>query len=187
MRPGGSSQKGSKFERDICRKLSLWISNGKNVNVFWRTAASGARATTAAKRGVRIKPHEGDIAAIDEMGTDFIDTFLIECKHRRDLDLGSFLCGQGGYILKVWRRLRRDSRKLNKRPMMIFKNNRCDVLLMLDRKGFKLIFGGEADGRDATSDGTPDLRLISDKRNAYIVTLDEFCEFAVIGMQETVH
>jgi len=47
MRKGGGKAKGASFERDICRRLSLWVSAGKQEDVFWRSAMSGGRSTVA--------------------------------------------------------------------------------------------------------------------------------------------
>ena len=55
--------KGSSFEREICRKLSLWFSNGTAEDWYWRTAGSGARATVRAKSGKTTRGHYGDICA----------------------------------------------------------------------------------------------------------------------------
>ena len=40
-----SKRKGSQWERDCARKLSLIISAGTHDDIFWRTASSGALAT----------------------------------------------------------------------------------------------------------------------------------------------
>ena len=55
--------KGSAFEREICKKLSLWFSGGTAEDWYWRTAGSGARATTRAKSGKTTRGHYGDICA----------------------------------------------------------------------------------------------------------------------------
>lgn len=55
--------KGSEYERETCRKLSLWASQGKHDDWFWRASQSGGRATQRAKFGKRTIGHAGDIAA----------------------------------------------------------------------------------------------------------------------------
>ena len=74
--------KGSQFERDICRKLSLWWTDGARDDVFWRTSQSGGRATTRAKAGkaLQAKGAYGDIAAIDPVGEPLINAVSIEVK-----------------------------------------------------------------------------------------------------------
>jgi len=76
MKPGMGSQKGSKFERDIARDLSLWWSDGKERNLFWRTHASGSFGTNA-----KIKAEVGDLMAIEDGGRDFMKVFNVECRH----------------------------------------------------------------------------------------------------------
>src|SRR5271166_5739903 len=75
--------KGSQFERDICRKLSLWWTQDQsppNDAVFWRTSNSGGRATTRKKLGKKTKGQYGDITAIDPIGQPLIDFVTIEIK-----------------------------------------------------------------------------------------------------------
>ena len=73
--------KGNSFEREICKELSLWWSNGlglpENDNIFWRTSNSGGRATVRGKKGDK---HCGDICAIDPIGQPLIDCVTIEVK-----------------------------------------------------------------------------------------------------------
>ena len=72
--------KGSKFERDICKQLSLWWTGGKRDDVFWRTTTSGARATTRRKKGQGTKNQYGDVQATDPIGQPLIDLCTIEIK-----------------------------------------------------------------------------------------------------------
>jgi hypothetical protein len=75
-----SNKKGADFERSICKMLSLWFSHGKQEDIFWRTAGSGARATTRAKKGLSTSDHAGDICAIDIVGKPLTDIVLFELK-----------------------------------------------------------------------------------------------------------
>jgi hypothetical protein len=59
----GNPQKGSAFEREFARKLSLWWSEGKADDWFWRLGGSGGRATNRAKSGRNTANGYGDIAA----------------------------------------------------------------------------------------------------------------------------
>lgn len=62
--------KGGRFERDICRRLSVWWTGDPHTDVlFWRTSQSGGRATTRAKSHKRTtRAHCGDIMALDDRG-----------------------------------------------------------------------------------------------------------------------
>lgn len=73
------SQKGSQFERSICRELSNWWMPGRD-DIFWRATTSGARATSRAKQGKRTAGSDGDITAIDPVGQPFLDLITPELK-----------------------------------------------------------------------------------------------------------
>lgn len=72
--------KGSQFERDICKSLSLWYTRRANDGVFWRTANSGGRATIRARQGKTTGDHCGDICAIDPAGESFLRLVALELK-----------------------------------------------------------------------------------------------------------
>lgn len=74
------SKKGSKFERDICRKLSLWYSHEKRDDIFWRTAGSGARATVRMKKGLMTADSAGDISALHSSGKALTRLCIFELK-----------------------------------------------------------------------------------------------------------
>lgn len=75
-----SAKKGSSYERQLAREFSLWFTHGENDSVFWRTPASGARATMRSKAGKETKNHYGDLLASDAIGQPLIDAFTIEIK-----------------------------------------------------------------------------------------------------------
>jgi hypothetical protein len=72
--------KGSDFEREISKLLSLWWTKQTRDDVFWRTASSGARATQRSKKGQTTAQQYGDIGAIDSIGDPFIKTVTLELK-----------------------------------------------------------------------------------------------------------
>jgi len=72
--------KGSRFEREVCKSLSKWWSNGKRDDIFWRTAGSGARATVRRKSGKKTFGQYGDMQATDPIGQPFIDKCVVEMK-----------------------------------------------------------------------------------------------------------
>jgi hypothetical protein len=75
-----SSAKGSSFEREVCRQLSLWWTNQERDDIFWRASQSGGRATTRAKRGKSTANSAGDVAYLDVIGKPFLDKVCIEIK-----------------------------------------------------------------------------------------------------------
>lgn len=80
-RTGG--KKGPAWEREVCKILSRWWTKDfiePFDSVFWRTAGSGARATTRGKKGKLTKYQHGDVTFIDPIGEPFIRSFTIELK-----------------------------------------------------------------------------------------------------------
>ena len=75
-----SIRKGSSFERTVCRQLSLWFSYGKNEDLFYRTAGSGARSTSRAKKGKTTANSAGDIGYLDAAGKPLIEAITFELK-----------------------------------------------------------------------------------------------------------
>ena len=75
------SKKGSKFERDMCKRLSMWFSHNERDDIFWRTAGSGARATIRMKnKGVMTADSAGDISAIHPSGKALTRLCILELK-----------------------------------------------------------------------------------------------------------
>jgi hypothetical protein len=71
-----SKNKGTSFERAICRKLSLWWSNGEDDSIFWRSPGSGSWA-----RGKKPDtPGWGDVIAVKPEGKGLTDWAVIEIK-----------------------------------------------------------------------------------------------------------
>lgn len=72
--------KGSDFERELCKRLSLWWTGGEADDVFWRTSQSGGRATIRQRKGKATAGAYGDIAATDERGVPFLRFMVLELK-----------------------------------------------------------------------------------------------------------
>lgn len=123
MRAGGSPRKGGDFERDTCRRLSLWVTVGRRDDVFWRSATSGARATVQLGKGIINLAQSGDMSAIDPEGYEFVRTTFVEMKHRKDLGIGrGLVCGTGD-LANFWRTACVEASKYDKRPLLIARQN----------------------------------------------------------------
>lgn len=72
--------KGSDFERDFARQLSLWWTRGMDDSVFWRVSASGGRARTRAKTGKKTDNQYGDICATQTEGMPLMAKTIWELK-----------------------------------------------------------------------------------------------------------
>ena len=130
MRKGGGKSKGAAFERAICKELSLWLSRGKREDLLWRSAMSGGRSTVAARKGLTLKSQAGDISSIDKLSHSFIDTFYIECKFYRDLQLGSLIKGSGK-LFSFWDIAKKEARLYKKLPILIAKQNNHPIIVCL--------------------------------------------------------
>lgn len=130
MRSGGSKNKGSLFERNICRKLSLLVSDGKRTDCYWRSAMSGGRARLQLNEEIINRTQAGDISAISELGFWLIDHYTVELKHYKDLQLTSGFLNNTGNLFDFWSKLKDDCRATNKLPLMIAKQNNRPTLML---------------------------------------------------------
>jgi hypothetical protein len=131
VRPGGGKQKGSAFERQICSKLSLWITNGKRDDCMWRSAISGGRATVRFKKGKSTHDQSGDLTATSREAMPFLNTFMVECKHVADLNIQSALVKGVGIMAGFWTKLDKQADDHGKLPLLIGKENNWPVLVFM--------------------------------------------------------
>jgi hypothetical protein len=135
MRAGGSKQKGSAFERQMCKSLSLWASSGLREDLYWRSSMSGGRSTIQVKKGKQNTTQAGDISSIDRTGSEFIERFCVECKHYKTLDLIPGIIQNRGALHGFWKRLLKDAAGVKKLPILIAKQNRLPTLVLLTEGG----------------------------------------------------
>ena len=71
----------------------------------------------------------GDISAVDAAGQPFIDRFVVEVKHRRELHFTQLLTGVGKRgILEFWEQVNHDARSVGKHPLLLVKQDRLPVM-----------------------------------------------------------
>lgn len=126
-KPGLGPRKGSAFEREVCKGLSLWVSSGRLPDLFWRTASSGGRATQMKKKGVDLGHVAGDICSTHPAGESFIRKYFIECKAYRDLNIPQLVMKETGLLAEFWSRARVEAESYGKIPILIFKQNQYPV------------------------------------------------------------
>lgn len=126
---GMGKRKGSAFEREICKRLSLWVSGGKKADLFWRSAMSGGRATVARKKGGLVR-QAGDITATAPEGHAFTDVWFVECKAYKQIDLAQFLVLRKGMLAGWWNKCKFEARQYGREPMLIVKQNGWPVLVV---------------------------------------------------------
>lgn len=129
-------QKGSAFERQICKELSLWISHDKRKDIFWRSAMSGGRSTVAAKSGDKLSAQSGDISAVSSLGFNFIEKFMIECKFYKNLELAALIHNRGKLIF-FWQKAQMEAINHNQLPILIARQNNYPTIVVMCRGGMK--------------------------------------------------
>src|SRR4029077_18705934 len=137
MKRGGGKDKGSAFERLVCKQLSLWVSHGRRSDLFWRSAMSGGRATVAQKKGLHVH-QAGDITSVHQDGHALTAEVYIECKALRKISLDALL-SNGGPLLTIWNDTRTKARKLGRVPVLIAKQNRLPTLFITSQAGRTLM------------------------------------------------
>lgn len=119
-RKGRGKAKGSAFEREISKRLSLWWTAGESSQVFWRNSGFLSRA------GDRKEHQFGDVHAIDERGKWLVENVSIELKFYKDLRILDIVDKPGKehvMLLKHWAQCKRDAVASNREPMLIAKRN----------------------------------------------------------------
>lgn len=135
MRKGGGKGKGAGFERQVCKHLSLWITQGKSSDEFWRSAMSGGRATLLARAGKKAANAAGDITATGKAGHLLTDHFYLECKNYANLHILNFVLSMGsGNLEKFWHETNVQSRVHDKAPMLIAKQNMLPTIVIAFQK-----------------------------------------------------
>jgi len=124
--------KGGAFEREIAKKLSVWITGTSETNVLWRTAGSGARATQSYKSGRKQDAQIGDLGSIHPAGHWFQQHFICECKNYKNLDLIPFIFKNKGILAGFWKKLLEESNIYSRVPLLIAKQNFIPEFIMTD-------------------------------------------------------
>lgn len=141
MRPGGGKRKGSAFERNVCRDLSLWVSLGQRDDVFWRSSMSGGRATIGLRTGNVRTAQAGDVSAIHALGERLLDHVVVECKSYADLNLFAGIANDTGRMHRFWVDLRLHAAKFGKRPMLVARQNGMPTVCLLEPEPADRLFG----------------------------------------------
>jgi len=176
------ADKGSGFERSICKQLSKWCSNGESDAVFWRTSTSGARATVRARKGLETPNSYGDVTAIDPIGTPLINLVSIELKrgYSGQLTIQDLLDSnqKEPLLIKFWKQAERD-RAIGKRrwSWLIFQRDRRLACVVFNRSFWDFLLNYTGSMKHSKS-----FRLllkigcVSEKKyyNLYVMRLTEF-------------
>jgi len=124
MKPGAGKRKGSSFEREFCKALSIWWTDGRDKDVFWRTHSSGARHG--------IQQEAGDVMAIKPEGNLLADKLLIELKCWRvdNLLLDLLREDKKSMLEDAWIKCIKEAEENKKMPLLVVKiTNRTTICL----------------------------------------------------------
>ena len=87
-----SKAKGGAYERSVAKRLSLWYTNNKRDDVFYRSASSGGRSTQRFKKGKQTVNAAGDLSYTDSIGEPFLKCVAVELKAGYDSPTLSKTC-----------------------------------------------------------------------------------------------
>lgn len=113
--------KGGGWERVVAKLLSLWVSNGQQIDCFWRSAMSGGRATVARSKGKEVR-QSGDICAVAPEGHRLTNVLYIECKFLKNCSIDLSLEGKGE-LQKIWKEACTKAHECQRLPVLIIKRN----------------------------------------------------------------
>lgn len=139
--------KGGNFERELSVMLSLWWSDGKRDDIFYRSAGSGSRFTSRRKGGKDTFLQGGDIVATDAEGEPLMKALLIEAKTGYGTkvngeivrwDILDFMDSrqEKPVLAKMWEQCCRDSTISSRTPVLIFRRNRRSPCMLITKQFF---------------------------------------------------
>lgn len=132
-----SKGKGNNFERFVSKQLSLHLTNGKDEMAIWRSASSGALATTSFKKkktSIGLQTQSGDLIQVIPKGSyhlldAFFDSYMIEVKFLKSLDLSP---NYSKAFQKIFNQLLREKEQSGKLIFFVLKRNGRDILILTD-------------------------------------------------------
>ena len=117
---GSGKAKGSSFEREICKRLSLWWTRGKSDQVFWRNSGFLTRGGTC------VEHQYGDVHSISDEGKWFVSNVNVELKFYKDLrvlDVIDKPDKRHVTLLDHWCQCMADAEASKREPLLIAKRN----------------------------------------------------------------
>lgn len=129
--------KGNGFEREVSKKLSLHLTNGNEEMAIWRSSSSGATSTVGFKKkktSLGLQTQSGDLIQVIPKGSyhlldAFFDTYMIEVKFLKSLDLSPNYSSQ---FKKIFTQLLREKEQSGKLIFFVLKRNGRDILILTD-------------------------------------------------------
>jgi hypothetical protein len=131
--------KGKNFEREISKKLSLWLTNGEDKDCIWYTKSSGGRATRRRKANEHNKRHDfGDLGPDDPKTNYFFDVFGFELKTgyskgKKKWDMLDIIDSQQKLPIfySFWSQCQLDCEESKREPIVIFRRERMEPCIAM--------------------------------------------------------
>lgn len=144
MKKGGGKIKGGTFEREVCKQLSLWWSEGLRGDIFWRTSGSGSRCTVRAKQDKQTVNSAGDVCYLDESGKELIDSYLIELKrgYNNEMSLNKLIDSgvANPMLISIWEKAKSEAKKSGRKyVILIYKRDRRKSMVVVSRVLFDIL------------------------------------------------
>jgi len=139
--------KGDNFERETCRAISLWWTEGERDDVFWRNRTRVTSNTPNAERQL------GDLSTVHTVGVPFVEVFNVEFKigysktkqgkkHKViPWDLLDLIDGKGKIFLEFWHQTQSDAILSKRFPMLIFKRDYHTPVVVMRRTDMFVLDG----------------------------------------------
>ena len=110
------SRKGGAYEREVGKKLSLWMTNGKTNNEFIRSVSSGGWAN-------KNKWQVGDLAPNGKDGRRLLEHFGVECKNREEFEWRHCWTSDNPKMFEWWGKIIEEVDEYGMIPMLIYRKN----------------------------------------------------------------
>ena len=155
------SSKGSTFERQLARDITLYMSGQDKELWCWRSPGSGSMFTASLSN----KAMSGDLIALKPGAVPLFDVFSIEakCGYPSTNPLLAIWKPKGDDLRDFWTQCSRDAARSDKLPMLVYKKSGKKVLIGLCPTGIKDYFPNDPDERPFVVmkfDGLPLLTLM---------------------------
>ena len=134
MRVGGGKAKGSQWERDCGKAISLWLTHGERPDIMSRNVLSGGSFTNAENAGKVSSRMPGDMMAAHPLAFRFLSRFSVECKFLKDIGLLQYLLDprMQNPLAIIIALARRQAKAINCEFMVIAKQDRRDAIVFVD-------------------------------------------------------
>lgn len=133
MKPGGGHAKGSAWERECGKLISLWLTHGERPDIMSRNVLSGGSFTIAENAGKVSSRMPGDMMAAHPLAFRFLSRFSIECKFLKDIGLLQYMLDprQQNPLAIIIALARRQAKSIDCEFMVIAKQNRHDPIVFV--------------------------------------------------------